>query len=248
MSRLLANLVLPFIFVNIAQAAQVTIPNSFSSGGTIKSSEINANFSAVATAINAAPVVSLKDFSSPGTYTVTVPANVTKMFVEAIGGGGGAGGGACSSGSGVSGGGVGGAGAYAKGVYAVSAGDTIHVVVGAGGSGGAGNYSCGNATAGQAGSPTTVSDGATQLISAGAGTAGTAATNSSCGISPSGGSPGSTNSSTGARLVFAVSATTGAGAPGQPGPTQVGASCGGYPSPAEDGSAGGPGAVTLMFF
>lgn len=75
-------------------------------------------------------------WATPGTYTWTVPAGVYWIRVGVIGGGGG--GGLCQTNSGsvtgsVSGSG-GGAGGHAAGIYAVTPGQVITIVVGAGGS------------------------------------------------------------------------------------------------------------------
>ena len=76
----------------------------------------------------------------PGTFTFTVPAGVSILLVEAVGGGGGGGGGSTGStggDGGVSGGGGGGGALKFTGTIACSPGDTITINTGAGGGGGA---------------------------------------------------------------------------------------------------------------
>lgn len=70
-------------------------------------------------------------YTTPGTFSWTVPSNVTRVFVEVWGGGGGGGGGAGNT----AGGGAGGAG-YAEGFIDVTPGASVSVVVGAAGAGG----------------------------------------------------------------------------------------------------------------
>lgn len=92
-------------------------------------------------------------FTSNGTFTV--PANVTRLFVEGAGGGGGGGGGAGSNiaGSLSGGGGAGGNGAIPQLIVdTVSPGDGITVIVGAGGAGGGGGSAAGDGVAGTDGS------------------------------------------------------------------------------------------------
>lgn len=75
----------------------------------------------------------VQSYQTPGTYTFTIPAGVTKIIVEVWGGGGGGGSGGttcCAEDEG------GGGGGYAKGVYSVVPGTNYTVTVGAGGAGG----------------------------------------------------------------------------------------------------------------
>lgn len=76
--------------------------------------------------------VSPQTYTVPGLYTFTVPASVTSVTIEVVGGGGSGGG---------NGGGGGGGGGYAKGSYNVIPGATLAVQVGAGGSSSAGTSS-----------------------------------------------------------------------------------------------------------
>jgi hypothetical protein len=74
-------------------------------------------------------------YQSAGSYTFTVPANVSAVLVEVVGGGGGGAGALV----GLASGGGGGAGGYASGwVSGLAVGQTFTVIVGAGGAGGAG--------------------------------------------------------------------------------------------------------------
>lgn len=72
--------------------------------------------------------VSPQTYTTPGIYTFTVPASVTSITVEVVGGGGQGGG---------NGTGGGGGGGYAMGVYNVTPSSTLAVKVGSGGSGAA---------------------------------------------------------------------------------------------------------------
>lgn len=80
-------------------------------------------------------------YATPGTYTLVVPAGVTRVFAQVWGGGGGAGSGtvAGASGSGAGGGG------YSEKLCTVSPGDSIPVTVGGAGTGSSGAF---NGTAG----------------------------------------------------------------------------------------------------
>lgn len=91
-----------------------------------------------------------------GTYTITIPAGVTKVSMAAVGGGGGGSGGNASYGGA---GGGGGALAYSNDV-AVTAGETLTIVVGTKGYGGS------PSSAGYNGTDSTVSRGATVLLKA----------------------------------------------------------------------------------
>lgn len=104
-------------------------------------------------------------YSTPGTYTWTVPPCVTSVTVQVWGGGGGGGGAAsnqnqngdeaCSQGGG------GGGGGFASRTYTVIPGETYTVVVGAGGNGGAGGSSSAAANDGQSGGNSTFNGPAT---------------------------------------------------------------------------------------
>jgi len=73
-----------------------------------------------------------KFYTTPGTYTFTVPPGVTTVYVTMCGGGGGGGGGSIN----YSGGHGGGAGTYFKKPVTVTPGATYTITVGAGGAGG----------------------------------------------------------------------------------------------------------------
>ncbi|MEO6302968.1 MAG: hypothetical protein ABIP51_07330, partial [Bacteroidia bacterium] len=78
--------------------------------------------------ITAFSQVSPQTYTVPGNYTYTVPASITSITVEVVGGGGNGGG---------NGTGGGGGGGYSKGVLSVTPGATLAVKVGSGGSGAA---------------------------------------------------------------------------------------------------------------
>lgn len=108
------------------------------------------------------------DYTSAGTYTVTVPLGVTRMLVRRCIGGGGGGGGAGSNGGAVGGG----AGGAASCVLPVAPGQTVTVTVGAGGVGGAGGST---PAAGGAGGTSEVSVSASVFASATGGQGGASA-------------------------------------------------------------------------
>ena len=86
-------------------------------------------------------------FSTPGAGTWTVPANVTHVFLQMVGGGGGGGAGAAP--------GCGGGGGAGEGLFAtltVTPGATINYVIGAGGAGGVAGTAGGQAGNGVASS------------------------------------------------------------------------------------------------
>jgi hypothetical protein len=98
------------------------------------------------------------EFNTPGTYSFTVPAGITRLLVELWGGGSG-GGGALSSNSSItylpcSGG----AGGYVRAVVSVSSGATYNITVGAGGSGGTRGDSSTGAGPGGAGGDSSITD------------------------------------------------------------------------------------------
>jgi hypothetical protein len=75
-------------------------------------------------------------YATPGTFTFTIPAGVTKIMVEVWGGGGGGGNSSATVTGFLSGGGGGG---YGRSIFSVSSGTNYSVVVGAGGTAGGGN-------------------------------------------------------------------------------------------------------------
>lgn len=91
----------------------------------------------------------MQHFTSGGTFTV--PAGVTLIKVQVLGGGGGGGTGGFASGR-VQGGG-GGGGGYAEGIFEVTSGDSYTVVVGSGGTG----ASSGGDNSGQPGTASSLS-------------------------------------------------------------------------------------------
>lgn len=84
-----------------------------------------------AIATSGTPAYKKVTYSTPGSFTFTVPAGVTKLRVEVAGGGGGGGG---ADGQSAGKGGNGGSGAKTNTTFAVTAGASVAVVVGAGGS------------------------------------------------------------------------------------------------------------------
>lgn len=84
-----------------------------------------------AIATSGTPAYKKVTYSTPGSFTFTVPAGVTKLRVEVAGGGGGGGG---ADGKSAGKGGNGGSGAKTNTTFAVTAGANVAVVVGAGGS------------------------------------------------------------------------------------------------------------------
>lgn len=143
-------------------------------------------------------------FSTPGSYTYTVPSGVSELQVEIWGGGGGSGAGEL----GVGGGGGGGAGGLVNALVPVSAGSTCTAVVGGGGQP---TSSSGNAGGGS--SISCASAGA----SAGGGGGGGFATNA---VGGSGGSASVSGS--------AIPVATTPGGPGNPGTSSSGGNGGGY--------------------
>jgi hypothetical protein len=110
-------------------------------------------------------------FPNPGTFTFTVPTNVSSVIVEAWGGGGG--GGAGNSSEDTAGGG-GGAGGYAKGVVSVTPGAGYAVAVGTDGvaGGGGGTSSFGGTLIVAIGGQGGASDSSGDLTAGGAGGSG----------------------------------------------------------------------------
>ncbi len=134
-----------------------------------------------------------QEFTSNGTFLV--PAAVTKLMVEVVGGGGGGGGGG-SGGLGYcgGGGGGGGGGGYGKAEFTVSQGQSYAVVVGQGGGGGGAGYTGSPGSPGSNGGTTSFG---TSLMNINGGFGGGAGGGYSAGGSGgSGGAGGSNGSST----------------------------------------------------
>ena len=102
------------------------------------------------------------EFSTPGTTNWVVPTGITSISAVAIGGGGGGSGG--DGGRGEPNGG-GGGGGLAYGTFAVTPGETLTVIAGAGGGSSSGN-------AGTAGGVSSIARGATVLLAGGGGAGG----------------------------------------------------------------------------
>ena len=149
-----------------------------STGGVIVFDSINevdpieTTFSTTGLQLHIDPVLSTKvetfpvgqtAYTTAGTFTFTVPTNVTSISAVCVGGGGGGAGGETGRDDGVQGGA---GGALCYGTIPVTPGESLTITVGAGGNGGS---SGGNGTAG---GTTTISRGATNLITAGGGSRG----------------------------------------------------------------------------
>ena len=138
-------------------------------------------------------------YTTPGTYTITVPATAVSALVTIIGGGGG-GGGQWGNGDNHAGGAGGSGGYYQNETINVTPGETLTIVVGAGGASASANfnggqYCTGTAGAGSyngtAGSASSIRRGATVLLTATGGNPGTGSGpgNNCSGQSGAGGSP-----------------------------------------------------------
>jgi hypothetical protein len=136
---------------------------TFTSGQVISSSQIQANFAALADR-------KFVQVTTPGQSSVTVPSGATEVMVEAIGGGGGGSGNDywttyTSMGAGAHGK----SGHYVKGMFTLTGTGTITVTIGTGGGGGAcGDMNgCTTAVAGSPGNATTVSGRGVNVIAPG---------------------------------------------------------------------------------
>ncbi len=67
------------VFVPSALLAAVTIPNTFSAGNVIKSSEVNDNFSTLATAVN-----KKADSPASGSYVATPAGRLARAYVDCL--------------------------------------------------------------------------------------------------------------------------------------------------------------------
>ena len=148
MRNLRSSVSLMALFVCGAASAQVTVPNTFVSGTPAKAADVNANFQAVVTAINALHSATTnaatknQGCSRPPVHQPGRCPGITSVKLELWGGGGGGGSGYgiannvsnCST----SGGG-GGGGSYTRAVVAVTPGATYTLVIGQGGLAGAAN-------------------------------------------------------------------------------------------------------------
>lgn len=118
------------------------------------------------------PVHGSQNFTTPGTYTFTVPYGISSLSVNVIGAGGGGGGGGYNCGDGGAGAG-GGSGGHQSVNLTVVGGQTYTVTVGAGGLHGVNNQTCHGGlqcTTGANGSSQTGGTGGTSSISGSAGT------------------------------------------------------------------------------
>ena len=129
--------------------------------------------------------VGQQQYTTPGTFTFTVPNGITSISAICVGGGGG---GAGTDVSNLSGGGGGGGALAYQTTIAVTPGETLSVTVGTGGVGGAPNV------AGSAGGNSNISRGATTLIRANGGSGGSVGATGGAGgtvVTGTGGSGGS---------------------------------------------------------
>jgi hypothetical protein len=184
------------------------------------------------------------NFSTPGTFSFTVPANVTEVIVWVLGAGGGSGGTTACTGSQVSVSAGANSGTWGWGVFAVTPGTVISGVIGAGGTAGASG-------GGNGGNGGTSSFGAMISAPGGHGSLGVAANPPPLTQAP----PAATNNCSGAAVNGAevsgqasVSGTTvnAFGGPGGSGPWGGGGSAGGGAVFAGQGyGAGAGGACTV---
>jgi hypothetical protein len=133
---------------------------------------IETTFSTTGLQLHIDPVLSTKvetfpvgqtAYTTAGTFTFTVPTNVTSISAVCVGGGGGGAGGETGRDDGVQGGA---GGALCYGTIPVTPGESLTITVGAGGNGGDSGGDGGT------GGTTTISRGATNLITAGGGSRG----------------------------------------------------------------------------
>jgi hypothetical protein len=215
-------------------------------------------------------------FASPGTSTFVVPPGVFSIGASVTGGGGGGGGGGYGTGGESSGsGGGGGSGYTSTGSISVTPGETLTVVVGAGGLAGASHYSRSAIGNGGNGGASTLSRGASTLLTAAAGNGGTGGlenqtvaggtgfNNGSVGLGAvgtvrAGGNGGASTLASGAvgvastgggsgfaGITAAPSGTSGAGGAG--GGASDGVGSGPAGDQAANGGAGGAGQITLSY-
>ncbi len=168
-------------------------------------------------------------YSTAGSFTFTVPAGVTSMFVQVWGGGGGGGG--CNSVIGTSGGSGGGGGGYSAATYTVVPTNVYNITVGAGGT------AASDANGGNGGSSTVT------------GTAGTLTGTFGSGGARRGGAAGAAGTGSSANGVAGTTGTGGAGgAAGGPGGTGGGAQGGNGSGNAGNPPGGGGGGGRQSLF
>ena len=129
---------------------------------TIPSTGLQLNIDPAISTVTITPPVGQQAYTSPGTFTFTVPDGCTSISAVAIGAGGG---GAGGDGGRVQANTGGGGGALCYGTIAVTAGESLTIVVGTGGAAGNGND-------GSNGGNSTISRGVTALLTAGGGQGG----------------------------------------------------------------------------
>jgi hypothetical protein len=142
---------------------------SLSSGYGIHVADVSGTDIAISIGYEKTEVVTL---STPGTFEVSIPANVYAVYFETVGGGGGGGGGGHGGGNSGYGGGGGGGGAYTtltlSGSQVLSL-TSLSATVATGGTGGPGGTNSGSSpgTTGSTGGTTSISTGSTILSAVG---------------------------------------------------------------------------------
>lgn len=176
-------------------------------------------------------------YNIAGTYTFTVPAGITQLYITASGSGGGGG-----SGSGSNGGGGSAGAAIFKALYTVTPGDILTIVVGAGGLGGT------SGLGGNNGNATTITALSLSLLGGVGGLVGISGPGNGGDARP-GGSAGTTGTSTtagsgGANVAGGIGANTNVAA-GKPGYQGGGGSGGEYNGLNQPGGDGGDGLMLI---
>ena len=201
-------------------------------------------------------------YENSGTSTFVVPPGVFSIDASVTGGGGGGGGGGYGTGGEQSGsGGGGGSGYTSTGSISVTPGETLTVVVGAGGLAGASHYSRSAIGNGGNGGASTLSRGASVLLTAAAGNGGTGGlenqtvaggtgfNNGSVGLGAAGTvrAGGNGGASTLASGAVGVASTSAPGANGSLGSGGAGGPASDSPDGANNGGRGGTGYITLSY-
>ena len=201
-------------------------------------------------------------YENSGTSTFVVPPGIFSIDASVTGGGGGGGGGGYGTGGEQSGsGGGGGSGYTSTGSISVTPGETLTVVVGAGGLAGASHYSRSAIGNGGNGGASTLSRGASVLLTAAAGNGGTGGlekqtvaggtgfNNGSVGLGAAGTvrAGGNGGASTLASGAVGVASTSAPGANGSLGSGGAGGPASDSPDGANNGGRGGAGYITLLY-
>ncbi len=112
----------------------IKIVDGTQGNGKVLTSDANGNASWQTLSTGGVMYTNMQVYATPGSFTFTIPAGVSKIMVEVWGAGGGGGNGT----AGGNGGGGGGGGGYGKQIFTVAEGTNYNVTVGAGGSAGSG--------------------------------------------------------------------------------------------------------------